>query len=140
MKKTILSLAVITLIFTASCKKETTVTTDGDAIVIKEQVTVADGTDLEAAYNNAVIKLEEAKKSGDAEAQKLAQEAVDNAKSAWEATKVKAEEISNDVKEGAQKTGDKIEKSAEEAKKKASETKEEAKKDYNNAVDKMKIK
>lgn len=134
MKKVFLSMAVVALIFAASCKKETTVTTGTEGeVVIEEQIVPAENGDFEIAYNEALVKLEEAKKSGDAKAQQVAQEAVDKAKSAWETAKQNAEEIASDVKESAKETGDKIENATEKAK-------EDAKEEYNGTVDKLKIK
>lgn len=162
MKKLVLSIAVIAAIFATSCKKETTVVTDGEDVVVVDENLVVDTTGLEAEYNTAVAKLEEAKASGDAEAQRLAQEAVDNAKSAWDVAKEKAAETATDIKEGAEATGEKIDAAAENAKAEvkeaaantkeavneaakdvknsAKEAKEEAKKDINNALEKAKIK
>lgn len=153
MKKIILSMAVVAMMVATSCKNETVVKTDGEEpILVEDQTTVTtEESDFETIYNNAVIRLEEAKKSGDAEAEKLAQEAVDNAKAAWETAKAKAQEISTDVKEEAAETKNEVKQAVtevkEEAKKAAAETKkdvkeakEEAKKEYNSAVDKIKIK
>ncbi len=127
-------MAIIALIFATSCKKETTISTGTDGeIVIEEKIVAAESSDFEIAYNDALAKLEEAKKSGDTKAQEVAQEAVDKAKSAWETAKQNAKEIATDVKESAKETGDKVENATEEAK-------ENAKKEYNGTVDKLKIK
>ena len=102
MKKVFLTMAAVAMIFATSCKKETTETTPEEVVTTVENE-VSEGADaLEASYNEAVAKLEEAKKSGDKEAEKLAQEAVDKAKSAWEAAKASTEEAANDMKEGVE--------------------------------------
>lgn len=152
MKKIILSAAILGLLFIASCKNETKVVAGNEEeLVVETQSTTLETADLEIAYNEAVVKLEEAKKAGDTEAQKLAEDALNKAKTAWESAKAKAEEISKDVKEEAQETEKKVEQkideakqnarqAVEETKQKANNAKEEAKKEYNSTVDKIKIK
>ncbi len=169
MKKIILSMTVVALIFATSCKKESSETIDNKEVSTVDETVTNDQTELEIAYNDAVIKLEEAKKSGDVVAQVAAQEAVDKAKSSWEAIKMKTNEISSDLKEGAEAAGDKIDaaadkaktdmkkttekanesinkakqdaaKAAEKAKIDAAAAKENAKQGYNNTLDKMKAK
>lgn len=162
-------MAVIALIFATSCKKESAETNENTEVTTVDQTVANDQSELEIAYNDAVIKLDEAKKSGDAVAQAAAQEAVDKAKLSWEAAKAKTAEISSDIKEGAQAAGDKIDAAAEKAKQdikettakaeqsinkakedaakatakakeNAAKTKEEAKQSYNNTLEKMKAK
>ncbi len=137
-------MAVVALIFATSCKKETTVVTDGENIIAVDENLVVDTEGLEAEYNAAVTKLEEAKANGDTEAQKIAQEAVNTAKSAWEVAKEKTNQAVNDVKEGVETAGEKIDEAADKTKadvKEATENaKEDAKKNINDALDKAKIK
>ena len=72
MKKVFLTMAAVAMIFATACKKETTETTPEEVVTTVENE-VSKGADaLEASYNEAVAKLEEAKKSGDKEAEKLA--------------------------------------------------------------------
>lgn len=134
MKKIILSMSVVALIFATSCKKETT--TEITPTSTTETTTIStDVTALQTAYDDAVLKLEEAKKSGDAEAEKIAQEAVDNAKTSWETAKNKAAEMGTDMKEDLDETGAKIEGAANKVNEDAKESVTEAKAAINTAKD-----
>lgn len=129
MKKIILSLAVVALLFTTSCKNETTeeakteMTTEGSENL----------AELEAAYNDAVAKLEEAKKSGDIEAEKLAQEAVDQAKASWEAAANATIEVNSDLQEGLEETKSDLKEAKENAEAQIDKSASEAKEAINTA-------
>ncbi|MGA9638120.1 hypothetical protein [Flavobacterium sp.] len=162
MKKMILSMASIALIFVASCKKDSSENAETEQISTVDETMDNDETALEMAYNDAVIKLEEAKKSGDAVAQAAAQEVLDKAKSSWEMAKEKASQFSVHVKEDATTATDKIDAAADKAKAEIKETateakesinktkedaannaakaKEDVRQGYNNTLDKMKAK
>ena len=72
MKKIILCIAIVALIFVTSCKKENSETET--EMTIEGQKELAEALGLETAYNEAVLKLEEAQKNGDEDAQEGAEE------------------------------------------------------------------
>ena len=117
MKKLTLTIVLFGMLLTSCKKEETVTTTTDDGKVTVTTTTTKSNLDLDIAekakvdLENAEKNLAEATTKGDKEGQKLAQIAVDKAKTAWEATK-----------EGAKNT------------------REEIKEDYNNALEKAKSK
>ena len=140
MKKLTLSVAICGMLLATSCKKEETVTeTSPDGVTTVTTTTTENTVDLElsekakADLDAAEVKLAEAKAKGDKESERLAQVAVNNAKSAWEATK-----------QGISTAGKKINTEASEAnenlKESAAKAKADLKEGYNNTLEKAKAK
>ncbi len=131
MRKLIYSIAILGILFTTSCKKETVKETTIDSDPMGTTVTTTTTTEqnydprLESAelkLKNAERELQEAKDRGDAKAEVAAQKVADDAKMAWERTKASFEEA-------GQKTSDAIDRAGE-----------KSKENYNEALEKAKIK
>ena len=112
MKKITLALAIVGMILTTSCKKETVVEED---TVVHSDGTVTTETDIdtdyvldldnsERDYRKAEDDVADAVKRGDAAAEKTAREASDKAKMAWENTKTSMKEAGQDTKEAYNRT------------------------------------
>ena len=104
MKKTVFTLALFGMIVTASCTKTVKVNTTETTEDGKTVTTTTTETDYdmrvrkaEDDYNVAEGEVKAARERGDTKAERIAQDAADKAKSAWEVTK------------SIRKTGDKIE-------------------------------
>ncbi|HEX8270983.1 MAG TPA: hypothetical protein VF581_13910 [Flavobacterium sp.] len=129
MKNLILTLAIGGMLTLTSCKKETvveqttTVNPDGSTVTTTKTTTDYDVKRLrkaEADYTAAENDVIVAREKGDTNAERIAREAADRAKTAWEKTK-------EEVRKGAAKT--------KEATKEAGQ---DIKDGYNNALEKAK--
>lgn len=111
MKRITLLLAVCGMLLT-SCKKETvveqttTVNADGSTVTTTRTTTDYDMKlkKAEADYNDAERNLKVARESGDTKAERVAQEAADKAKIAWEKTKETLKEAGDDTKDAYNRT------------------------------------
>ena len=131
MKKLIYSFAILGLLFTTSCKKETVKETTIDSDPMGTTVTTTTTTEqnydprLESAelkLKNAERELQIAKDKGDAQAEATAQKVADDAKASWERTKASFEEAGRKTDEAINRAGEKT------------------KENYNEVLEKAKIK
>ena len=131
MKKLIYSFAILGLLFTTSCKKETVKETTIDSDPMGTTVTTTTTTEqnydprLESAelkLKNAERELQIAKDKGDAQAEATAQKVADEAKASWERTKASFEEAGRKTDEAINRAGEKT------------------KENYNEVLEKAKIK
>lgn len=131
MKKLICSFAILGLLFTTSCKKdtvkETTIESDPASTTVTTTTTTEQNYDprleeAELKLKNAERELQIAKDKGDAQAEAAAQKIADDAKTSWERTKTTFEEA-------GRKTGEAIDRAGE-----------KSKENYNEALEKAKIK
>ena len=116
MRKTVFTLALFGLLVTASCTKTVKVNTTETIEDGKTVTTITTETDYdmrvrkaEDDYNVAEGEVRAARDRGDTKAERIAQDAADKAKSAWEATKSELQEAGAKTKEAIRKTGKRIE-------------------------------
>jgi uncharacterized cupredoxin-like copper-binding protein len=129
MRKIIIALSICSVVTFSACKKETVteertvVNPDGSTVKTTTTTTDYNLMRLKAAednYKKAKEDVEAARATGDTKAERIAQDAADKAKEAWEITK-------REVKEGADKTGNALKKAGQ-----------DVKEGYNNALEKAK--
>lgn len=101
------------LLLLSSCKQETVteqktvINPDGSSVTTTKTTTEYDLRKLEKAeddYVKAENEVVVAREKGDTKAEKIARDAADKAKEAWEVTKREAKEAGQDLKEGYNKT------------------------------------
>ncbi len=111
MKSILTTFALLLLL--SSCKQETVTTQetvvnpDGSSTTTTVTTTEYDVRRLKTAeenYVNAEKEVVIARENGDTNAEKIARDAADKAKEAWEVTKRELKEAGQDVKEGYNKT------------------------------------
>ena len=105
--------AFLCLFVLTSCKQETVteqktvINPDGSSTTITKTTTEYDIRKLKKAeddYVKAENDVVVAREKGDTKAEKIARDAADKAKEAWEVTKREVKEAGQDVKEGYNKT------------------------------------